>query len=327
MMWVEWLHEVWVKVHAGLFPDFGVWTYMLLAALVATEGPLSTLVGAAAAAAGILDVRLVFVATVAGNIGGDVLWYSVGYTGKVESLLRRVPWLGSKRRHIARLKREMHVHATTLLVFAKLAYGLIVPTLVAAGMARVPWRRWLPVVFVMETLWSTFLVWAGFHATGWVRQFEQGMSVVGLIALGVAVGIGFWWIRRRIDHREIELDPLAQLEVYPTPAQDDTGWERLLEADALEPSGRIQARPRRVIVAPSKMARVTAPERLYGRRVWSGRSAGAGQSGERAGRMRDTPMAEIGHDDAQYGGRGEGGGIDTDIRMVARMEQPRFFLD
>lgn len=257
MAWIEWLRKVWFNIHAGQLPDLGVWSYVLLAVLVATEGPLSTLLGAVAAAAGMLDVRLVFLATLTGNVTGDVLWYTVGYTGKVESLLHRSPWLGSKRRHIERLKREMHAHAAKLLIFAKLAYGLIVPTLVAAGMARVPWRRWFPTVFVMETLWSLLLIWVGFHATGWIRRFEEGLSVVGALGLVLAAGAGFRWLRRRIDREELGMDSLAQPAIYadatdpdavnPAEAGADAVWQRLFDADGEEPYAPVAAHPRRRI--------------------------------------------------------------------------------
>jgi membrane protein DedA with SNARE-associated domain len=190
----------------------GNWSYVLLALLVATEGPLSTLLGAAAATAGILDIRLVFAATVVGNITGDTLWYMLGYVGKLDVVLRLTRWMGVERRHLARLEREMHAHAAKLIVFAKLAYGLIVPTLLSAGMARVPWRRWFPVVFVVETLWSLLLVWVGFHATGLIAQFEQGLRIVGAGVLAGAVVVVFRLLRQRIEREEIEMDPLLHAE-------------------------------------------------------------------------------------------------------------------
>lgn len=235
MMWVEWLRDAWAGIHAGQFPDLGAWSYILLALLVATEGPLSTLLGATAAAAGILDVRLVFLAAVVGNISGDLFWYALGYSGRIESLLSQSRRLESRRRHIDRLKREMHTHAAKLIIFAKLAYGLIVPTLVAAGMARVPWRRWFPVVFVMETLWSLMLVWLGFHATAMIVRIEQELQLIGAVVLALGAGVGFWWVRRRIDRKEIEMDPLIQPSADPVSVVDDSGWTALLAAH--EPGG------------------------------------------------------------------------------------------
>ena len=72
---IEFVKELWATVHSGGWPELGVWSYVLLALLVATEGPVSTLLGAAAAAAGILDIRFVFLAAFLGNVLGDCLWY------------------------------------------------------------------------------------------------------------------------------------------------------------------------------------------------------------------------------------------------------------
>jgi membrane protein DedA with SNARE-associated domain len=214
--WIESLSELMATLVAGI-PSLGGWSYVLLAVLVATEGPLSTLVGASASAAGLLDLRLVFVATVVGNIVGDCLWYSLGYMGKMNWLFEHGRWLGIRPRHVERLEREMQAHATKLIVFAKIAYGLIVPTLVAAGMARVPWRKWFPTVFIVETLWSILLVWVGYHATAFIQDFEQGLHAVGVALLvGGAAFVLFRMLRKRIDRTELELDPLNQVILAET---------------------------------------------------------------------------------------------------------------
>ncbi len=209
--WIESLQKALTDFQSGIYPDLGWWSYVLLAVLVATEGPLSTLLGATAAAAGYLDVRLVLAATVIGNIAGDSIWYSVGYFGKTEWLIKHGRWLGLRAHHVARLVREMHTHATKLIVFAKIAYGLIVPTLVAAGLACVPWRKWFPTVFVVETVWSILLVFVGFRATGFVQTFEKGLHAIGIALLfGAGAFLLLRMMRRRIDRQELMLDPLLQ---------------------------------------------------------------------------------------------------------------------
>jgi membrane protein DedA with SNARE-associated domain len=210
--WFESLRELLMGLQAGIHPELGHWSYILLAVLVATEGPLSTLIGASAAAAGILEWQWVLVATVFGNIVGDCLWYSVGYMGKMQWLYDHGRWLGLRPHHVARLEREMRAHATKLIIFAKIAYGLIVPTLVAAGMARVPWRKWFPVVFVVETLWSILLVWVGYHTTAFIQAFEHSLHAIGVAVLvgGVAFVL-MRMLRKRIDRQELALDPLNQV--------------------------------------------------------------------------------------------------------------------
>jgi membrane protein DedA with SNARE-associated domain len=209
--WIEALQTMVANFQAGIYPDLGWWSYVLLGLLVATEGPLSTLIGATAASAGYLDLRWVFAATVIGNVVGDSVWYTVGYFGKTEWILLHGRWLGLRPHHVSRLVREMNTHAAKLIVFAKIAYGLIVPTLVAAGLARVPWRKWFPVVFVVETIWSILLVFVGYHATDFVQTFEEGLHAVGIALLFVVVGLVLLrMVRRRVDRQALMLDPLLQ---------------------------------------------------------------------------------------------------------------------
>ena len=208
--WFESIRQLWTNLQAGIYPDLGVWSYILLGLLVATEGPLSTLIGASASAAGLLQWEWVLAATVVGNVVGDCVWYSVGYMGRMKWLYDHGRWFGMRPHHVARLEREMRVHARKLIVFAKIAYGLIVPTLVAAGMARVPWRKWFPVVFLVETLWSILLVWIGFHTTAFIQDFEHTVHAIGVaVAVGGVAFVLMRFLRRRIDQQELALDPLA----------------------------------------------------------------------------------------------------------------------
>jgi membrane protein DedA with SNARE-associated domain len=234
--WIDTIRELLINFRAGIYPDMGTWSYVVLAVLVATEGPLSTLIGASASAAGYLDWRYVLLATVVGNVAGDCLWYSIGYMGKMEWLYEHGRWFGMRPHHVARLEREMRAHARKLIIFAKIAYGLIVPTLVAAGLARVPWRKWFPVVFLVETLWSILLVWIGFHTTAYIQDFEQTIHAIGVAVL-VAVVVFFVmrFLRRRIDEQELVLDPLHQplnqtiaedTPDFPCAGVDDSGVEK-----------------------------------------------------------------------------------------------------
>lgn len=193
---IEFVREIWSTIHHGVWPELGIWSYVLLALLVATEGPVSTLLGAAAAAAGILDIRFVFISAFLGNVLGDCLWYSVGYVNNLQSIYRRGRWLGLQRHHLDRLEVEMHTHATKLIALSKLAIGLIIPTLVAAGLARVPWKRWFPLVLLIEILWTILMVNLGYHSAGLITQFERSLQVVGVIALVAVISAILWYAQR-----------------------------------------------------------------------------------------------------------------------------------
>ncbi len=184
----------WFSVDPSLHP--GVASYVLLAALVAVEGPLATLLGAAAAGMGILDPRHVFLSAVVGNLTADSLWYLLGYLGRVEWLHRYGRWLGVKPHHVERLTQEVRAHAVKILLVAKLTAGLVIPSLVAAGLSRVAWRRWFPPVFLAEMIWTGGLVWIGMRATEAIAQVERGLEVLGILGAGVILGLLVFYLRR-----------------------------------------------------------------------------------------------------------------------------------
>jgi len=215
---IETVRACWLSIHAGSWPELGFWSYVLLAVLVATEGPISTLVGAAAAATGILDIRFVFLSAFIGNVVGDALWYTVGYINNLDRIHRFGRWLGIHQRHIDRLEAEMHLHATKLIVLAKLAVGLIIPTLVAAGLARIPIRRWLPLVLLVETAWTIFMVNLGYHSAGLLTQFERGIQLFGTIALVLIGGFIVWYGRRVFQQNEASM--AAELSECPATQPD-----------------------------------------------------------------------------------------------------------
>jgi membrane-associated protein len=197
------VYDVWMTIRSGGFPDLGIWSYVLLALLAATEGPFTVLIGAAAAAGGYLDVRLVYLAAVIGNITGDVFWYTVGFRGNSGIFYRYGSWLGVKRHHVERLEAEVRQHAIKLIVMAKVTISFMIPTLVAAGLARVHWRKWLPTVLLIETIWTTVLVTLGYHGADVVARFERSLRTVGIGVLILAV-IGIFWYARRVIQRSEE---------------------------------------------------------------------------------------------------------------------------
>ena len=77
-----------LTIKAGQLPEFGYWSYVILAILVLIEGPVATLLAAAAASAGLMRPTLVFVSAAIGNLTADTLWWLLGYAGKTEWIHR-----------------------------------------------------------------------------------------------------------------------------------------------------------------------------------------------------------------------------------------------
>ncbi len=177
-MHFETLNALWQNLSAGNFQQFGIWSYALLAVLVLVEGPIATLVGAVAASAGLMHPLWVFVAASAGNLSADMFWYSLGYAGEIDWLKKYGRWVGIRPAHITWLESEMQTHATKVLIIAKLTLSLALPALIAAGLARIPWRRSFGSVLLAEFIWTGGLVFAGYHFSRFAQQFERGVQIV-----------------------------------------------------------------------------------------------------------------------------------------------------
>ncbi len=202
--WLEQInhfHTIWIN---GQIPEWGYWSYLVLAVLVAVEGPVATLLGAAAASAGVMRPILVFVAASCGNLTADTLWYLVGNMGKIEWFFNIGQRFGLSGKHMERLQNNMRKHAVKILFFAKLSMSLMIPSLLAAGLVKAPWRRWFPAVFGGEIIWTGALVLIGYYATEAIKRIEQGMEYL-LLGGTIAFVIFMLVLSRRIlNESEIE---------------------------------------------------------------------------------------------------------------------------
>jgi len=185
---------------ADLIEPMQNWVYILLALAVAVEGPVTTLAGAVAASAGYMNPILVFMAASLGNLTADTLWYSLGYLGKTEWVVRYGSWFGVKEKFITRLQKDIHDHIHKILFVAKLTLGFVIPTLIAAGLARVPFKRWFGVLFAAECVWTGSLVLIGYYFGYLIQRIETNLRWVslggGVLCIVIA---GVYLSRRRLD--------------------------------------------------------------------------------------------------------------------------------
>lgn len=192
-----------------LFSDtiqpLGSLAYILFALLVAVEGPLTTLAGAVAASAGYLNPILVFVSASLGNLAADTLWYSLGYMGKTEWLVKYGSWLGIKESFITRMQTDIHAHIHKILFIAKLTLGLVIPTLIAAGLARVPFKRWFGVLFTAECIWTGSLVIVGYYFGYMIQRIETNLRWISLAGAVISIVLVVVYLSRHRPDLEKEL--------------------------------------------------------------------------------------------------------------------------
>jgi membrane protein DedA with SNARE-associated domain len=126
------------KINVVQLATWGIWSYFLLGFLVANEGPIATLLGAAATSQGLMYPVFVFIAAAIGNLTSDTLWYTAGLMGKMDWLFRFGKRLGIKPGYLERLESVLKKHALVILFFSKLTISPMIPALIATGLIKYP---------------------------------------------------------------------------------------------------------------------------------------------------------------------------------------------
>ena len=154
------------------------WHYAWFALLVFLEGPTTTVAGAVLAASGVLDPWKVFFTAMVSNLAADAFWYSVGNLARrsghwMERVEKRYPLVRA-------LERKLRERAVAFLLFAKFTLSGV-PALIAAGVARVPWRKLLGAVFLGEAAWIAFLTALGYLLWDKVSYMAIGFRVAAIV--------------------------------------------------------------------------------------------------------------------------------------------------
>jgi membrane protein DedA with SNARE-associated domain len=196
-------------LRSGQITQLGDWIYLLLALLVAIQGPTAILLAAAGASAGWLNPVLVFVTAAASDLIADMLWYTLGYAGKSEWIFRVGRRLGIQGETLERLEQAMYEHAGKIVFMAKLTISLVVPTLIAAGLIKVRWRRWFPAVICGEMICTGSLVLVGYFAAEAIKRVEQSVGYF-ILGLSLIFILFMLWMGRRLLRKRLGGDGTGQ---------------------------------------------------------------------------------------------------------------------
>lgn len=196
MALIDQLKQFLSSIDAIQLASWGLWSYLLLAFLVAIEGPIATLLGAAAASIGLMHPGFVFIAASTGNLTSDTLWYTLGYFGKIEWIKRFGQRLRISVEKLERLEKMLRDHAPIILFFSKLTVSPMIPALIATGLIKYPWRRWFPYVFGGEMIWTGSLVLIGFFGVQAIKKVELGIEHV-ILAGSIIFIVSILWLGRR----------------------------------------------------------------------------------------------------------------------------------
>lgn len=136
--------------------------YLLIFLLMVIEGPFVTSVAAFASSLGYLNVWIIFLLSLLGDITSDFLYFLMGKILKRSTIEKYLKKIGIN--DIKKLEKRMHEHLGKTMLIMKFTPPIGTVGIALAGTLKIPIKRFLLFSFVITLPRTLFFVLFGYYA-------------------------------------------------------------------------------------------------------------------------------------------------------------------
>lgn len=126
------------------------------------EGPIVTIIAASLAAAGMLNLGLVFLVALAGDFAGDLLYYGLGRFGRERIVERYGKYIGIAHGHLEAAEVYLKKNAFQAVLVAKISHILGLAILFCIGLLRMNFLRFMAASLVIGIPKTALFVGIGY---------------------------------------------------------------------------------------------------------------------------------------------------------------------
>ena len=174
-------------------------SYTLLFIAMLIEGPVVSAAGAFAAALGALNIWIVFILSILGNLVPDFLFYFIGYWGREQFADKYGRYIGLTKTNLAKAERTISKHSGKSLIAIKLIPLLATPGLVAAGIAKMDLKKFTYWSILITVPSSALYLIIGYYFGAAYTQLIHYLNIGGyIIAAAIAVVLLVLYFQRKL---------------------------------------------------------------------------------------------------------------------------------
>lgn len=172
--------------------------YVIAYPLAIVEGPIVMTVSGFLVRLGFFDFWPIYLIMVAGDLTGDVIWYFVGRHGGRPLIEKYGKYVSVTPENVERAEKFFNKHQGKILFISKLTtgFGFAIATLVAAGAARVSFKKYFVINFFGEFIWAGFLFAIGYFLGHIYTLVNKGLHWMFLVAAVVAILVALYGFTR-----------------------------------------------------------------------------------------------------------------------------------
>lgn len=174
-----------------------IYKYYILFPVMVVEGPTITIIAGFLVSLGQLNFFLVLLAAVVANLVSDTILYAIGRWGR-----KWWKYFGLKPEKIQQVESHFERHKIKTLIFGKIALGIGNVALVAAGMGKMAYGKYIWINFLIEVPKSLIFLLVGFYfgrAYNIIDQYLQYatiFAVAGAIIIFAVYEFVRWWVAK-----------------------------------------------------------------------------------------------------------------------------------
>ncbi len=137
--------------------------YLFLFPVAVVEGPIITVLAGFLSSLGYLNIFIAYAVIVVADIVGDGMYYALGYFGRQKFIERWGRFLGITMERAEKLEKHFAKHSGKTLIIGKLTHAVGAIVLVTAGIAKVPFWRFIWYNFIPTLPKSLVLLLIGYY--------------------------------------------------------------------------------------------------------------------------------------------------------------------
>jgi membrane protein DedA with SNARE-associated domain len=187
---------------AQIFEFILHYKYLVLFPIAGIEGPVITIIAGFLSSLGYLNIFLAFTAVALGDITSDSLHYAAGRWGRGKFISRWGKYIGITPERVVGLEKHFEKNRFRKFVIGKMAHGVGGAFLVAAGIAKVPFREFIFDNLLLTLIKSAILIAVGYYFGQAYARIGSYFELVSIITLGLAIIFGvtyfFYWPKKNI---------------------------------------------------------------------------------------------------------------------------------
>lgn len=171
--------------------------YLILFPLIVVEGPVTVITAGVISSLGFLNFFLVYIIAVFGDLVGDSLYYVAGRFGR-RWLDRWGRFIGMSKERLEKMETHFQDHGGKTLIAGKLSHAVGAIVLVSAGIAKIPFRK-----FIIFNFWATLpktliLLLIGYYFGNtilhMVRYFD--FAWLGMLVITILLLVAYFLLRK-----------------------------------------------------------------------------------------------------------------------------------